>query len=274
MLRHATVLSLVTLTLVLLGLQGPPARSGEADKGKKTDPGKAVEARRGTTRERLMQLRTLHKVLEETLDTKAFQGPMILKEILGVLQDNLDKRYKDDDVLPILVDEQAFKEENPDVPSVLESQVRFPPFPRRMTVATALRVALAQVPTNNATFLVRAGYLEVTTRKQASPKQLLQRRVMALFDGSPLGEALDYLSALTGLSVTVDSRVGDKLKTPVTAAFTNDITLEAALRMLTNMSDLKMVLVGDAVYITSPANAQALEKEQRPREPEAGKVAQ
>ncbi len=274
MLRHATVLSLVTLTLVLLGLQGPPARSGEADKGKKTDPGKAVEARRGTTRERLMQLRTLHKVLEETLDTKAFQGPMILKEILGVLQDNLNTRYKDDDVLPILVDVQAFKEENPDAVSVLESQVGFPVFPRRMTVATALRVALAQVPTNNATFLVRAGYLEVTTRKQASPKQLLQRRVMALFDGSPLGEALDYLSALTGLSVTVDSRVGDKLKTPVTAAFTNDITLEAALRMLTNMSDLKMVLVGDAVYITSPANAQALEKEQRPREPEAGKVAQ
>src|SRR5262249_3304583 len=89
------------------------------------------------------------KLLDETIDMKDFQQPMTLKEALGLMQDKLNVKYKDEDTLPILVDDQAFKEENPDAPDIYDTQVKFPPFPRRMSVAPELRLTLRKLPTNN-----------------------------------------------------------------------------------------------------------------------------
>src|SRR5262249_3004715 len=61
------------------------------------------------------------KLLEDTIDMKDFQAPMTLKEALGLLQDKLNARYKDEDALPILVDEGAFKEATPDAPDIYDT---------------------------------------------------------------------------------------------------------------------------------------------------------
>ena len=77
---------------------------------------------------------------------------MNLKEALALFMEKFAAKGKD---LPILVDVQAFEEENPDAEKVYDTVVKFPAHPKRMTMGTALRLALAKVKTNNATYLIR-----------------------------------------------------------------------------------------------------------------------
>jgi hypothetical protein len=215
------------------------------------------------------KIRELLAVLNEVIDLKDFQQDMTLKEALGLFQEKLNAKYKEEDVLPILVDDAAFKSADPDAPDVYDTPVRFPPFPRKMPAATALRIALSKIPTKNGTYLLRQGFVEVTTLEAASPKQLLRQRVMANFKQYPLHDAIESLSEQTGLNVVLDQRAGDKLKTPVTATFGNGITLEGALRLLTDMTDLKLYITDEFVYVTTPVNAKQMHKERREAEEEA-----
>ncbi len=116
----------------------------------------------------------IEKLLDETIDMKDFQAPMTLKEALSLIQDKLTAKYKDEDALPILVDSEAFKEENGDAPDIYDTQVKFPPFPRRMSIATALRLALSKVATNNATYLIRRNFIEVTTVERQTRERVLR----------------------------------------------------------------------------------------------------
>ncbi len=212
------------------------------------------------------KLKNLRAMLNETIDVKDLQAPLSLKEVLHHLQEKLKAKYDRPDALPILVDAEAFQEgPMPLEVDVYETPVKFPPFPRQMSVLTALKLAIGRVPSRNATILLRNGFVEITTDKQASRDQLLRQKFLANFDRRPLIEALQEITALTGVSVTADTRLGDKLKVPVTAAFNNDTTLEAALRVLADMAELKLALVDGAAYITSAANAAALEEEARAR---------
>jgi hypothetical protein len=211
------------------------------------------------------KLKNLRAMLNETIDMKDFQAPMSLKEALGLIQDKLNEKYNRKDALPILVDAEAFQEgPEPLEADVYETPVKFPPFPRQMSVQTALKMTLSKIP-RGATFLLRNGFVEVTTPKRASREQLLRQTFLANFERRPLIEALQEISALTGVSVTADTRLGEKLKVPVTAAFNNDTTLEAALRVLADMAELKLALADGAVYITTAANATTLEEEARAR---------
>jgi tetratricopeptide (TPR) repeat protein len=143
-----------------------------------------------------VQAQRIEKLLEDTIDMKDFQAPMTLKEALELIQDKLNAKYKEDDVLPILIDAEAFKEENPDAPEIYDTQVKFPKFPRKMSVATALRIALSKVPTNNATYLIRRNMIEVTTIERQT-----KERVLAVY---PVGDLVIPISsrfnpfALTG----------------------------------------------------------------------------
>jgi hypothetical protein len=216
-----------------------------------------------------LKSREMMALLQETIDMTDLQAPMTLKEALAHFQDKLSKKYKQQDVLPMLVDAAAFKAEEPDAPDIYLTEVKFPPFPMRMPVGMALRVALSKVPTGNATYLLRQGVVEITTMKEASPKQLLRQRVVASFSKFPLDEAFETLSEQTGLHVLLDPRAGEKLKTRVTATFSNNVSLEGALRLLAEMADLKADITPDAVFITTPATAAALHKERRDAAAEA-----
>lgn len=100
-----------------------------------------------------------------------------------------------------------------------------------------------------------------TTLKQASPELVLQRKVSAAFVERPLRDALRELSDLTGASVIMDARAIDKLKTPVTATFHNDTSLGAALQMLAAMADLKLLVLENGLYVTTPQNAKIIRQE-------------
>jgi len=197
-------------------------------------------------------------LLNEAVDMQAFQTPMSLKESLGLLMAHFAGKGKD---LPILVDQGAFKEENPEGAGIYDTQVSFQPFPKKMRLATVLELILSKVDPPNATFVIRSGLIVVTTKKMASPRNLLQRTVLARFHHTPLSEAIDELSAITGATIVVDNRVGDKLKTPISASLKNDLSLEAALHMLSDMADLKMVALPSGIYITEPANADRMRME-------------
>jgi hypothetical protein len=211
---------------------------------------------------RVMESRQIVGLLNEYVEMKDFQNAMSLKEVLGLLTEKFASRNK---ALAILVDTSAFKEEGVESSFVHESQIAFPPHPKLMRVGTFLDLTVRKLEPQSATYLIRDGLVVVTTRKAASTRRLLQSNVVAEFNNTPFSEAIEELSAITGASIVLDNRLGDKLKVPVTASLKNDVTLEAALRMLTDMADLKVVFLPAGIYVTHPFNAQNFEREMQER---------
>src|SRR5205085_9140405 len=65
------------------------------------------------------------KMLAEPIDTAPFQNKMTLRDFLGLLYDIFKK--KDNKEFGILIDTNAFREENPDAPSPSEEDIVFQP---------------------------------------------------------------------------------------------------------------------------------------------------
>jgi hypothetical protein len=159
----------------------------------------------------------------------------------------------------LVINVAAFKEENPDVPDPAESPVKFPA--KGLTRAKTLRLILDQLPTANATYLVRPGYLEITTIDTARPNRQF---VQANFFNRPLEDVLNDLSEQTGVSIVVDPRVGGKAKAPVTGRFSAETNLAQAVRLLADMADLKAVQVDNTLYVTSRSNSIVFPEEPGP----------
>jgi hypothetical protein len=202
--------------------------------------------------------------LDEMMDLsdELFKNPMSLKHFI----EWLDAKHK---IAP-LVNTAAFKAESeaefPNGIEVYESMLQFPPLPQRMTIAGALRLALSQVRTGNATFVVRGGTLEITTKSQASTALALEQKVFGKFTKRALSDVVDDLAATSGVSIVIDERVGDKAKTPVSAMLRNDVSLEAALTMFADMAGLKIVILETGVYVTTLENAITMRKEEQKRQ--------
>jgi hypothetical protein len=190
----------------------------------------------------------LAALLDEMVEMSPnFQPEMPLKETLRLVMEAIASRGKE---LPILVDTVAFEQENPDAEKIYDTVVRFDSFPKKMRVAMILRQALSRVKTNNATYLLRGGVIEVTTLERAKPENLLGFPITARFHKRPLDEAIDELSDLSGATIVIDSRVGDKAKAAVSASFKNTITLEGAVRLLAEMADLQAEIRDNILFIT------------------------
>jgi hypothetical protein len=163
--------------------------------------------------------------------------------------------------LPIYIDEEAFREEDPDAPPMNDMEVRLPISVKRMTRAAVLRHLLAQCPTMNATFIVSRDGVKVTTLGAASLPNLLQEKALGNYVDTPLGESLRDLAERNGVSVLVDKRVGEATRTPVTATFTNDMSLHSAFTLLCEMANLKCVIGSDSVFVTTPDTVKTYQKE-------------
>jgi hypothetical protein len=250
--RHAVTVSVGPIALVLLCLTALVSPGGDVPRQKDPVVGKPGKAKADL----IAKGRRLRALLNDSLDMRDFQAPMTLMQALKLIQMHLKDRNKDEDVFAVLVDAEAFKEENPDAPDIYDTQVKFPPFPLRMSVANALRVALSKVPANNATYLIRRGVVEVTTKQKAAPAHLLEVMVEAQFDKRPLEEALDELAERTGATIVLDPRVGDKARTPVSAIFRNSVSLEAAVGLLAEMADLQVSRgQSDVLFVTEKRKA-------------------
>jgi len=215
--------------------------------------------------EKLPTRQTLLNLLDQRIEMKLLQQlPMALKEALSALnaKEIIGDGGKE---LPILVDEEVFKAENPDAPDIYETKIQFPPYPRVMTRAGALAFLLSKVDTKNATYVVLPDHILITTYDNTSPEAKLSAKVRGEFEKRPLHSVLRELSDTAGATIIIDNRAADKAKTEVSATFHNDIDLAGALRVLTEMADLKVLVLDGAIFVTTQTHADALRNELRGR---------
>jgi hypothetical protein len=206
------------------------------------------------------ETRTLLRLLDEMVDLKDFQNQegLSFKGALDLLSEKVAARGKE---LRIQVNNGAFKK-GTTARSIVDSElpIRFPTTPRRMSFDAVLRLVLDQEDLD-ATFLIRNGMVEILPASQATPAFLLQTKVAAEFNRRALEEALQDLSYLAGVTVVLDARAGELAKTPISAIFRNDVTLKAALCMVTEMAQLKMVVMPGGIFVTTPTHANCMQKE-------------
>jgi hypothetical protein len=198
-------------------------------------------------------------LLDERLEMKELQQqPVSLKDLVSYLNEFLIAQGTD---RAILIDRNAFKAEFPDAPDVLDTMVSFPAFPKKMTLGEILRIGLKGIPTSNATFVVLPERIEITTFTEASAEKRLQQQITATFDNRKLSDVLRELSEKFGTTIVIDKRAAGKEEQVVSATFLNDVTLAGALRVLTEMCELKVLVLDGAIYVTTPQHAEVLRKE-------------
>jgi hypothetical protein len=215
---------------------------------------------------------TLLKTVELSIPTKPLhdKGPMSLKEFLGLLEETVKSNHGKE--LPMQLDSEAFRAINPDAPEVAETMIHFPTFPQSMWVGTALRVALSKVETKNATYIVMPDRILITANEWTTPEAKLQEKVRGTYDKRPLYSILAEISETLVTTIMIDNRAVDKAKTEISATFLTEVDLAAALRVLTEMADLKVVALDGVIFVTTPAHADALRKEHLQRMMEIDKV--
>lgn len=96
----------------------------------------------------------------------------------------------------------------------------------------------------------------VSTEDMAMYKQMRQR-VNVDFDKEELSSAMKKMARETATNLIVDSRAAKEAKMEVTLQM-EDVPLETAVRLMTEMAGLKPVRVGNVLFITTKANAAEL----------------
>jgi hypothetical protein len=212
------------------------------------------------------QEKSVQECLGMQVETKDFQVEGLnLREALNLLYQKFSAKGMD---LPILVDIKSFRDDPENPGSPMEDEVRLPAVPRATTLAQALQILLGQVKSNNAAFLVRNGGILITTRENASLQARLREPVAARFDKTPLNEVVQQLSDMIGATILMDPRLKEKAQAPITAEFRGDVTLGAALPVIADMAELRVVNMDHCLYVTTPTNAETLEQRLRERREE------
>jgi hypothetical protein len=185
------------------------------------------------------------------------------KTMLYEALDSLTKQYG----VAFDVNERGFKWEQ--VNDVLRTEIAQPnPIPemKNARLDMVLRKILGRVPVpSGATYLVRREAIEITTGhfqraeiwSMEDPGPFLPPVSTAL-NNVPLGEALKVLGDRADYNVVLDSNVGEKAKTSVTATLYN-VPLDTAVRLAANMADLRVVQVDNVLYVTTKERAESME---------------
>ena len=121
---------------------------------------------------------------------------------------------------------------------------------------TALRAILGQF---NLSYGIVGDNVLVTTDEMAMYRQLRQR-VNVDYDGTEFAAAIKRLSRETGTNLIIDSRSAKEGKNAVTLQL-EDVPLETAVRLMSEMVGLKPVRVGNVMFITSKAAANDLKSD-------------
>jgi hypothetical protein len=98
--------------------------------------------------------------------------------------------------------------------------------------------------------------LYVSTEDGVITRQLRQR-VSLDCDGTQFSAAAKQLAADTGANVVVDPRLGEKANKGVTLKL-DDVPLETAIRLLSEVADLRAIRMSNVLFITSPEKAEKL----------------
>jgi hypothetical protein len=215
----------------------------------------------GTNAQAVAQKNPNPRVRETEALLRLLEEPVLLQDLkegpsFASLEEWAKSRGKD---LPLFIDVRAFQEESSQ--ALFRGELpppKLPGLPRRMRVGDLLQLLVAQLE-EESTLLIRKNRVEITTKKAASRDNLLRQTFVASFDQHPLEFVLEDLAALTGVSVVVDGRSKEKIRTPVTARFHNDVPVRDALRMVTESAELKLVILPGGLFVTTPCHAAVLE---------------
>jgi hypothetical protein len=140
------------------------------------------------------------------------------------------------------------------------------------TLDFMLRKILDRLPGREATYIIRDGVVEITTKKAVREEFFRDRPadaplpplVNAALVQTPLTAALRDLARSNGGNIVLDVRATKEAQTNVTAEFAN-VPLDTAVALLADMCGLTSVDVGNVIYVTSRENARVLQQEQEKR---------
>jgi RNA polymerase sigma factor (sigma-70 family) len=200
-------------------------------------------------------------LLSRTIDFAGWEGEMQLAEALEHLSQLLR--------VQILFNVAAFKDQSLDELRITRIGSVLPRL--KASLRTVLNETLARVSSKGAlTFLVRKDYIEITTTAAARAElgvagqdgDPLPPLVFDEFHKEPLDSALRRLAESADVNVIVDARVEEKATVKVTASFRN-LPVATAVELLSDMAGLAVVKRGNALYVTSPENAERLNKLKR-----------
>jgi RNA polymerase sigma factor (sigma-70 family) len=209
------------------------------------------EAERARTRKNLPP----GLVLEQTTD---FEGldQLNLHDVLGYLSERLG--------ITVDINHRAFADAG--VKDPYETLLKAVPSMKNVRLSVILRMVLSRVPIEDgATFLVRDGHIEVTTNAAVRAElglakgERLLPLVQSEFDKIPLEQALKEMARATGMNIVLDVRSADKAKLAISASFIN-VPVDAAVKVLADMAELRPVMLGNVLYVTSAENAERLKK--------------
>ena len=176
--------------------------------------------------------------------TIEFEPNTPLREALA----HIGERYN----IAILLDPEAFKED------LNETDIENKPIklPRLVDInlRTAVRVILDQV---NGDFYVKEGILRVVPKARISG--LIRQPIDAFFAKKPLTDALQELSLMSGVSIVLDARAEESAQLAITADLHN-VPVHTALLVVTDMADLRPVVMDNLIYVTSKENAGVIER--------------
>ena len=149
------------------------------------------------------------------------------------------------------------------VPIILDNSVyQFGLDPNQPTVSVNLKqVKLREGLKNilapyNLKFGLTAEGLFISTEEGVITRQLRQR-VGVDCDGTAFNAAVKQLATETGANVVIDPRLGDKANKSVTLKL-EDVPLETAIRLLSEVADLRAIRMSNVLFVTTPEKAEKL----------------
>lgn len=191
-----------------------------------------------------------------------FPGNDDARATLSDVLDTIGKLYS----VSFDINQQAFDLDQ--LKDVRRTPVCETPLPelKDVRLSRVLRIVLQRIPApTGATYAVREDHIEITTNAVQRAEIWGSYRgpflplVNATFDKCPLEDAARELANQAEFTVLVDNHVADKTKTPVSARLLNT-PLDTALRLLSDMTDLRTIHLDNVLYITSREKADALEQ--------------
>jgi hypothetical protein len=228
-----------------------PSDSNEDVKKSENPPPKEDQAK---PREAKIDSASRARQWREKLDqpvTIEFEPNTPLREALS----HIAQRYG----MTILVDTDAFKVDQ-NQPDIENQPVRLPMI-AQVKILTALRAIFQQI---NGDFYIKDNVMTVVPRTYIETGRVLKHPVDVSFNKRPLADALTELSELSGLSIVLDPRGQADGNFAVTADFRN-VPVQDAVLVLADMAGMKSVVMDNLLYVSSPRNAERLEKEKAER---------
>lgn len=124
-----------------------------------------------------------------------------------------------------------------------------------------VRTALSRLLANhNLTYVVLEDCLLITTEENAVNRQMRQRLPVDVSDMTA-AKAFREISRQAGINLIIDPRVNKAANQNVNLQL-DDASVETALRLVAELVDLKAVRVGNVMFVTDPARAEKIRREE------------